>query len=98
MRQADAGIVVVGGANNDQQATTEGEGVDRASLSLAGEEKSPFWSHFIQKRSVYQDRLGTNIGIVEKKGRFLCRRADGVGQPRGQRLAGGEGALCCGPR
>ena len=42
MRQADAVVVVVGGANNDQQATTEGEGVDRASLSLAGEENHLF--------------------------------------------------------
>lgn len=31
-------MVVVGGANNDQKGTTEGEGVDRASLTLAGEQ------------------------------------------------------------
>lgn len=36
--QYDAVVVVVGGANNDQSATTEGEGVDRASLSLAGQQ------------------------------------------------------------
>jgi beta-glucosidase len=35
---ADAVVVVVGGANNDQKGTTEGEGVDRASLTLAGEQ------------------------------------------------------------
>jgi beta-glucosidase len=35
-RAADAVIAVVGGANNDHAATTEGEGVDRASLSLGG--------------------------------------------------------------
>lgn len=35
---ADAVVVFVGGANNDQTGTTEGEGVDRASLSLAGEQ------------------------------------------------------------
>jgi len=34
----DAVVVAVGGANNDQGATTEGEGVDRASLSLAGQQ------------------------------------------------------------
>ena len=34
----DAVVVAVGGANNDQAATTEGEGVDRASLSLAGQQ------------------------------------------------------------
>lgn len=37
---ADAVVVVVGGANNDQKGTTEGEGVDRAELSLAGEQMS----------------------------------------------------------
>ena len=34
-------LVVVGGANNDQKGTTEGEGVDRASLTLAGEQMAP---------------------------------------------------------
>ena len=34
----DAVVVVVGGANNDQTGTTEGEGVDRASLTLAGQQ------------------------------------------------------------
>ena len=30
--------------------------------------KTPFWSHlWIKTRSFYQDRLGTNIGKVEKK-------------------------------
>jgi beta-glucosidase len=35
-QSADAVIAVVGGANNDRAATTEGEGVDRASLNLGG--------------------------------------------------------------
>ena len=35
-QSADAVIAVVGGANNDHAATTEGEGVDRASLNLGG--------------------------------------------------------------
>lgn len=33
---ADAAVVVVGGANNDYACTSEGEGVDRASLDLGG--------------------------------------------------------------
>ena len=49
MRQADAVIVVVGGANNDQHATTEGEGVDRASLSLAGKKQIGFLEPFLYK-------------------------------------------------
>lgn len=32
----DAVVVVVGGSNNDADSTTEGEGFDRAALSLAG--------------------------------------------------------------
>jgi beta-glucosidase len=35
-RAADVVIAVVGGANNDHAATTEGEGVDRAALTLGG--------------------------------------------------------------
>ena len=41
--------MVVGGANNDQQATTEGEGVDRASLSLAGKKQIGFLEPFLYK-------------------------------------------------
>ena len=33
---ADATVVVVGGANNDKACTTEGEGIDRATLDLGG--------------------------------------------------------------
>jgi hypothetical protein len=32
----------------------------------------PFLSHYIYNRSFYQDRLGTGIGKVEKKGWHAC--------------------------
>ena len=38
---------------------------------------TPFWSRFLnatEKRSFYQDRLGTNIGKALKKGVALCRQ------------------------
>jgi hypothetical protein len=44
-------------------------GISRA---LAQVRKTPFWSQFYVKRSIYQDRLGTSIGKVEKEGVF-CR-------------------------
>eukprot|EP00040_Diaphanoeca_grandis_P028777 m.167146 g.167146 ORF g.167146 m.167146 type:complete len:979 (+) comp31454_c0_seq3:101-3037(+) len=53
----DAIVMVMGGANNDGVSTTEGEGVDRASLSLPGMQLS-----FIQ--SVRETALTTNTPVI----------------------------------